>query len=141
MAGADELNNELADVMVREHFIDACALPLNAFISVLGAAASVVSTPRDLLTWLPSLYGESDLLSAESRDEMVDDRLGTSGVCPCGPSGSLGVGHAGLFVGFSTQVAYYPEADLSVVLYVNQAPFPSGALEDVIVNALTVLSG
>jgi D-alanyl-D-alanine carboxypeptidase len=126
-----------ADLIVGDRFIDACAVPLNSLTSVMGASAAMVSTPRDLLAWLPALYEDPNLLSTEAREQMVADQLGTFWMCPCLQDGpTLGLGHQGLFAGFTTQVAYYPDFDLGVVLYANQSPWPPGAFEWALVDAL-----
>ena len=113
-------------------YIDVRAFPRTAVVTLSGASGGMVSTPTDLLTWAGALYGSTRVLSREWRDQMTD--LGpfgygfaTFGLCPCKPDAGgnrvySGRGHDGDVPGFRTFIGYWPDVNVSIVLYVNQSP-------------------
>jgi D-alanyl-D-alanine carboxypeptidase len=112
-------------------YIDVSGFPRTAVVTLFGAAGGMVSTPTDLLTWAGALYGSTRVLSREWRDQMTDlGRFGygfaTIGLCPCKPDAAghqvfSGRGHDGTVPGFSTFMGYWPDVNVSIVLYVNQS--------------------
>ena len=57
--------------------------------------------------------------------------LGTMGLCPCtgpGAVGPTGRGHTGTMPGYTSVLGYFPEADVAIVLWVDQSPLPSGLI-------------
>jgi D-alanyl-D-alanine carboxypeptidase len=125
-------------------FFDIREQPLTAVISVLGAAGAMVSNPADVLDWFHALYGGTEVLSQDSVDQLYQPEfnfgLGTKGLCPCASNGApYGRGHEGIFPGFDSIAAYYPSADVSVVLYSIENPFP-GDLEDGLVEIMRLVN-
>jgi len=96
----------------------------------------MASTPRDLARWATELYAGAVLDSA-TRAEML------RGVpAPLGPQGTtygLGVivrplpvgvswGHSGFFPGYLTEMMYFPQDRVAVVVQVNSSALPKDAL-------------
>ena len=113
-------------------YIDISGFPRTAVVTLYGAAGGMVSTPTDLLEWAGALYGSTQVLSREWREQMTD--LGpfgygfaTFGLCPCetnagGARVFSGRGHDGEIPGYRTFVGYWPDVNVAIVLYVNQSP-------------------
>lgn len=126
-------------------YIDLSGFPRTAAVTLSGASGAMISTPTDLLAWAGALYGSTRVLSREWRDQMTDlGRFGygfaTGGLCPCKPDAGgnrvySGRGHDGEVPGFSTFIGYWPDVNVSIVLYVNQSPIEGGYLRQGIEGA------
>ena len=91
-----------------------------------GAAGALCSTVFDLLAWAEDLRS-GEVVSAESYQAMttpgvLNDGSATTygfGLAVNDLSGHPSIAHGGGINGFSSLLAYYPEADLDVVVLVN----------------------
>lgn len=123
LAALDPRMAEGIQVQDGKAVFDTYRQPVTAFVSVLGAAGGIVSTPADMLTWMHALYATDEVVGRETREQIARGGLGSSAYCPCAPDGtSGGYGHNGYFPGFGSIAAHYPEHDLSLVIYVNTTP-------------------
>ncbi len=105
------------------------------------AAGSLCSTAGDLVAWNQALHGDGDggtTLGADGYRELITPgtlKDGTplryaKGLGVLVRGGRRAIGHGGGIPGFLSQVTYYPEEDLSVVVLVNSSGSPGpGALE------------
>jgi CubicO group peptidase (beta-lactamase class C family) len=91
------------------------------------AAGSLCSTAGDLVAWLHGLHG-GRVLSARSYDEMTSPARLNDGTplrygmaLTVGPdiSGAMLIGHGGTIGGFGAQADWYPDAELAVVVLMN----------------------
>jgi len=94
----------------------------------VGADGGMVSSARDLVTFFDHLFARRDLLGEESLRRMapavetgeVDFPLYGAGVEAWGPSGRRrGIGHGGHEFGYRTFAYYFPEADVTFVVWFN----------------------
>ena len=94
------------------------------------AAGSICSTAGDLVTWLKALHG-GKVLSPKAYAEMITPAKladGTSTRYAMGLyvgedlRGRKIIGHDGAIVGFASEVRWYPDADMAVVLLTNSMP-------------------
>ena len=94
----------------------------------VGADGGMVSSAGDLLTFFDHLFTSEALLSTESLQRMMpsvetgeeDFPLYGAGVEAWGPPGRLrAIGHGGHEFGYRTFAYYFPEADVTFVLWVN----------------------
>ncbi|MEU4314262.1 serine hydrolase domain-containing protein [Nocardia sp. NPDC024068] len=100
---------------------------------VFGAAGSMVSSVADLASYASAL-GRGDLLQEptfRARTEFTDIATLGGGTVPYG----LGLAqdgrwstHDGTVLGYSTQIGYLPDRDVSVVVAVNQQTLPPSLL-------------
>lgn len=113
------------------HTIDVTAMPMQAMLSMAGAAGAIQTDATDLLTFVHTLLGTTEILSESSRSLLspstpVPDRFlhGVMGFCPCETSvvGTLysGWGHSGDIPGFFSVAVYFPASDTTVVVFVNR---------------------
>ena len=96
---------------------------------VPGGAGALYSTTADLLRWTQGLFG-GKLLSAASLQKMTTPfkssyafGLGVSTV-----KGHKVIAHAGAIEGFNTQLTYYPESKVTVVVLANVNGTAAGEL-------------
>lgn len=99
-----------------------------AYIDMSGpfAAGGLYSTTEDLLRWEQGLMG-GNLLSSASLQKMTTPFKNNYalGVGVNTVNGHKVIGHAGSIEGFKTELAYYPEDKLTVVVLANlDAPAP-----------------
>ncbi|HLA25038.1 MAG TPA: serine hydrolase domain-containing protein [bacterium] len=91
------------------------------------AAGSLCSTAGDMVTWLRALHGGRVLTSASYADFITPSRLndGTPLRYSMGlqvgpdPSGLRYIGHGGRGPGFWVETGWYPEAQMAVVVMIN----------------------
>ena len=99
------------------------------------AAGSLCSTAGDLVAWNEALHGDGaggDLLNAEGYRELITPGTlndGTplryaKGLAVSERSGCRVISHGGGIPGFLSQVTFYPDEDLSVIVLVNTAGPP-----------------
>lgn len=110
------------------------------------AAGSLCSTAWDLVAWNRALHGEGAggyLLGVQGYNELITPGTlndGTplryaKGLSVFESGGRRVIAHGGGIPGFLSQVTYYPEEDLSVIVLVNTAGPPGpGALANEIAN-------
>jgi CubicO group peptidase (beta-lactamase class C family) len=91
------------------------------------SAGSLCSTPGDMVTWLKALHG-GKVLSPKSYAEMTTaSKLSDGTPIRYGMGLSVGtdvrglkyVGHGGAITGFVAEVAWYPDAEMAVVVLMN----------------------
>ena len=113
------------------HTIDVTAMPMQAMLSMAGAAGAIQTDATDLLTFVETLLGTTDILSESSRlllspPTPVPDRFlhGVMGFCPCQPTDTgtaySGWGHTGDIPGFFSAAVYFPPSDTTVVIFLNR---------------------
>ena len=135
--------------------IDVTAMPMQAMLSMAGAAGAIQTDATDLLTFVHALFGTNELLADASRafmspDTPVPDRFwhGAMGYCPCetSPVGTVysGWGHAGDIPGYFSTTAYFPASDTAVVVFLNRdivdgVTFQHDALDHVIEQVAVLL--
>ena len=135
--------------------IDVTAMPMQAMLSMAGAAGAIQTDATDLLTFVHALFGTNELLADASRallspDTPVPDRFwhGAMGYCPCetSPAGTVysGWGHAGDIPGYFSTTAYFPASDTAVVVFLNRdivngVTFQHDALDHVIEQVAVLL--
>jgi CubicO group peptidase (beta-lactamase class C family) len=110
------------------------------------AAGSLCSTAWDLVAWNQALYGDGTggrLLGVQGYNELITPGTlsdGTplryaKGLSVYESGGRRVIGHGGGIPGFLSQVTYYPEEDLSVIVLLNTAgPTGPGVLANEIAN-------
>lgn len=107
------------------------------------AAGSLCSTAGDLLTWIRALHG-GKVLSPESYREMITPamlndgtplRYGLGIAVGKDARGLFVIGHGGSTTGFDAHTAWYPEAQLAVVVLMNNIA-DAGAVADGLAAAL-----
>lgn len=134
--------------------IDVTAMPMQAMLSMAGAAGAIQTDATDLLAFVHALFGTDELLTDASRaflspDTPVPDRFwhGAMGYCPCETSSAgtvySGWGHAGDIPGYFSTTAYFPASDTSVVVFLNRdivdgVTFQHDAL-DLVIEQVAVL--
>jgi CubicO group peptidase (beta-lactamase class C family) len=91
------------------------------------AAGSLCSTVGDMVTWLQALHG-GRVLSPESYAELITPsslndgtplRYGMGVQVGPDPGGLMYIGHGGRAPGFWVEVGWYPDAQLAVVVMIN----------------------
>jgi len=113
------------------HTIDVTAMPMQAMLSMAGAAGAIQTDTSDLLTFVHALLGTTELVSQSSRALLsprtpVSDRFhhGVMGFCPCATSttGTVysGWGHSGDIPGYFSATAYFTASDTTVVVFLNR---------------------
>lgn len=118
------------------------------------AAGSLCSTVRDLVRWNQALHGDGEggtLLSPDSYRELITPGTladGTpiryaKGVGITHRDGRMRIAHGGGIFGYLSEVRYFPDDDLSIVVLINTAgPTSPGAIasavEDVVLGPATV---
>jgi len=94
----------------------------------VGADGGMVSSARDLLTFIDRLLGTRDVLGEDSLAAMMptvetgedDFPLYGAGIEAWGPPGrTRGLGHGGHEFGYRTFAYHFPEADVSLVVWFN----------------------
>ncbi len=96
------------------------------------AAGSLCSTARDLLRWNQALHGDGaggDLLSAASYHELITPGTLTDGtpvryakgLSITDRDGKTRISHGGGIFGYVSELRYFPDDDLSIVVLVNTA--------------------
>lgn len=107
------------------------------------AAGSLCSTAGDLLTWVQALHG-GRVLSPASYQEMITPaklndgtplRYGLGIAVGRDARGLFVIGHGGSTTGFDAHTAWYPEAQLAVVVLMNNIA-DAGAVADELAAAL-----
>jgi CubicO group peptidase (beta-lactamase class C family) len=89
-------------------------------MTVPHGAGGLYSTTEDLLRWTQGLFG-GRLLSAASLEKMTTPFKGdyAFGVLVTTAGGRKMISHAGGIEGFNTQLAYYPETEITVAVLAN----------------------
>lgn len=121
-------------------------LSLSGMFSSAGSAGAFISKPKDLVKWGYDLYSGS-LLSQESMDAMLDYFGGGQigyGLGVVGNNLDCGdkvVGHSGGII-YSSNLAYSPELDLSVVAMTNDGEAGNlvGITDEIICNYKLLVS-
>ncbi len=94
----------------------------------IGGDGGMVSSARDILTFFDHLFAQGDLLSPDSVERMLprvetneeDFPLYGLGIEAWGEEGPRrGIGHGGQEFGYRTFAYYFPERDLTFVVWVN----------------------
>ena len=132
-------------------------MPMQAMLSMAGAAGAIQTDATDLLTFVHTLLGTTDILSGSSRSLLrpstpVPDRFwhGVMGFCPCDTSATgtvySGWGHSGDIPGFFSATAYFPATDTTVVVFLNRdivdgVTFGHDALDGVVEQLARLLEG
>lgn len=91
------------------------------------AAGSLCSTVGDMVTWLQALHGGRVLSPASYADLITPARLNDGTPLRYGmglqvgpdPSGLMYLGHGGRSPGFWVEAGWYPEAEMAVVVMIN----------------------
>ena len=105
-------------------------MPFTSVVTAAGAAGSLASTPRDLVTWVRALY-DGKVVSPASLRLMFDDVATTAKRKPPIPYG-LGVqgveldghpawGHSGRLLGFRSLVRWLPKERIAIAVLSNQS--------------------
>ena len=104
-----------------------------------GAAGAICSTVTDLLTWRHALFGGRVVSNASLEKMTTPARLNDGSTT--GYAYGLGIGklaghrrisHGGGINGFITQLAFYPDDDVTVVVLGNLGSSPSGRVANMI---------
>jgi CubicO group peptidase (beta-lactamase class C family) len=107
-------------------------------MSIPHAAGGLYSTTEDLLRWQRGLYG-GKLLSAASLDKMTAPFKGDYALGLAIHTGKRKVySHGGGIEGFNTQLAYYPETQVTVVALAN---LNGGAPADIVAKLGALVHG
>jgi CubicO group peptidase (beta-lactamase class C family) len=91
------------------------------------AAGSLCSTAGDMVTWLQALHGGkvlspgsyADLITAAELNDGTPLRYGMGLQVGPDPSGLMYFGHGGRAPGFWVEAGWYPEAEMAVVVMIN----------------------
>ncbi len=116
-------------------------------MSLAHAAGGLLSSVDDMVAWTAALFGSERLLSSEWRQRLLAPAVladGRSTAYACGfelhtLAGHGMIAHGGGGAGFTTFVAYVPDADLTVVVLSNRAgagPHPQALAQRALVMAL-----
>lgn len=104
----------------------------------LFASGGLCSTARDLVRWNRALH-DGAVVSPESVGRMTTPEGGTSsygyGIGVSDLAGHRKLGHNGSLPGFSSQLDYYPDDDLVVVVLAN-SPAAVGTLADAVARVV-----
>jgi D-alanyl-D-alanine carboxypeptidase len=111
--------------------------------SVAWAAGAIVSTPRELLTWIHALYGTDRVLSPASKKQLFTFvpkggyGLGVSQI-PAGATlgNGAGVGHGGSIFGYQTQAFWFEQTKTGLVAIVADTGGDPNALSVVALQAI-----
>jgi D-alanyl-D-alanine carboxypeptidase len=108
-------------------------IPYTSEVTAVGAAGAYVSTAQDLAIWGNALYG-GDVLDQASLSDMVDisstqpyrarsvfgySVTGGLGMEETTVAGHLAWGHLGSLDGFLSELAYFPDYRVTVVVLIN----------------------
>lgn len=93
-------------------------------LSIAGGAGSIISNPRDLVTFLHALFS-NEIISAKSLKQMTDLKSGFGmGIFAFSYFDERGYGHIGGIDGFYSQMVYFPRKRLAVALTINGSISP-----------------
>lgn len=114
----------------------------------LAGFAGIISTTDDLAAFLQALF-HGRLLSPRMLNEMLkgvvtteaDHILYGMGVYLNDDALGLRVGHTGRTSGFSAQMWYLPEQQISVVIFTNNFHTPVRLLNTLVIQALAIVTG
>jgi D-alanyl-D-alanine carboxypeptidase len=109
---------------------------VEADMSILGGAGSILSTPADLNTFIVALYSNK-IVKSSSLEQMLDITDGYGmGIIPFPLGQRTGYGHNGGIDGFSSLLEYFPDDDLAISYCSNGI---TGTAGDVVNAALTIV--
>jgi D-alanyl-D-alanine carboxypeptidase len=112
------------------------------------AAGAICSSAGDLITWTQALHGGKVLSPKSYADLIAPAKLNDSTVLRYGMGTILGedrhglrfIGHSGGGFGFSSEMRWYPEAKLAVVMLTNSEPDAITMTTDEIVATVVPMS-
>ncbi|MCU0512447.1 MAG: beta-lactamase family protein [Anaerolineae bacterium] len=114
----------------------------------LAGYAGIISSSDDLVTFMQALFGGRLLSPARLRDMLTGVpttegehiRYG-AGVYVNDDAMGLRVGHTGRTAGFSAQMWYLPQQEVSLVIFTNNYHTPVSLLNSLVIDSLNVVLG
>jgi len=104
-------------------------------MSIPGGAGAIISTPTDLTKFIEALFGLK-LVSEKSLTQMklIKDGMGM-GMFQIPFYTKIGYGHNGGIDGFASNLAYFPEDNLSIAYCTNGVVFP---MNNILIGVLSI---